>query len=119
MIKQMLDFMNNGGIYSSKELAKEFKIPAKEIRKIVRQVRMKFLKGSKEVDQYIFTTRGGYTTDHKPEHVIYEARLRMAMGTGILINGVYVFKTGKKIAFKNFNQLKIEYKPRFLEIEKI
>ena len=75
--------------------------------------------GDTEIDSYIFATKGGYTTDNKPEHVMYEARLRMAMGTGVLINGIYVFKTSKKIAAKNFRQLKIEYKPKLLEIGQI
>lgn len=113
------DDYSGGGIYSSLEIAKELDTSVEEIRKGVRKIRSKFLNGNEEFDRYVYTTKGGYTLDHKPEHVMYEARLRMAMGTGVLINGVYVFKTGKKIATRNFHQLKIEYKPKLLEIGRI
>ena len=113
------EILQQGGVWSTKELAKEADISVADVRKEIKKLRFKFLNNVKDVEHYIFTTRGGYTMDTKPEHAMYEARLRIAMGTGILINGVYVFKTGKKIAEKSFKQLKIEYKPKLLEISKI
>jgi hypothetical protein len=119
MKKDVYEVLERGGVWSTKEIAKELDIDVVEVRKEIRKLRLAFLNGNKEVEHYVFLTKGGYTMDNKPEHVMYEARFRMAMGTGVLINGVYVFKTGKQIAAKNFEQLKIAYKPQLLQIGKL
>lgn len=113
------EILERGGVWSSKELAEELGIKQAEARLSIKKLRKMFLSNSDKIHRYVFTTKGGYTIDNKPEHIMYEARMRMAMGTGVLINGIYVFKTGKKIATKHFSQLKVEYKPKMLTIGEI
>jgi hypothetical protein len=86
---------------------------------LVRNLRKKFIAGCAEVDEYVYSSKSGYTVEAKPEVVMHEARMRMAFGTGVLLNGVHVFKSAKKIALKDFNTLKVEYKPGISQISKI
>ena len=119
MRKDVYEVLERGGVWGSREIADELNIVANEVRKSVKMLRQMFHNNDTEINRYIFTTKGGYTIDNKPEHAMYEARLRMSMGTGVLINGIYVFKTSKKIGMKHFNQLKVEYKPKLLAIDKL
>ena len=115
--KGVLEVLDKGGVWGSKEMADHLSIEIPKLRDVVRKIRKKFL-GGMEVP-YIFTAKGGYTVDEKPEYVMYEARLRMALGVGVLLNGVHVFRRGKRIAAKNFSVLRVEYKPRMAELEKV
>ena len=114
---EVQEILERGGTWTTKEIAEETNLQAEKVREVIKKLRRKFFDGHNEVTQYVFTTKGGYSMDEKPENVMYEARLRMALGTGVLFNGAYVFKTGKKIALANYRKMKIEYKPKLLQIE--
>jgi len=115
--KGVLDILKEGGVWGSKEMAESLSIEIPKLRDAVRKIRRRFLDG--EEVPYIFTAKGGYTVDEKPENVMYEARMRLAFGTGVLLNGVHVFRRGKRIAAKNFSVLRVEYKPRMDELSEI
>ena len=116
---EVQDILHRGGTWTTSELSEEVGVRDDKVRMLVKKLRKKYLENHPEVARYVFTTKGGYTIDEKPEHVMYEARMRMAMGTGVLFNGVYVFKRGRKIALQNYKKLRIEYKPKLLQIEKL
>lgn len=113
------EILHRGGVWTVSELADEVGVTKSKLRRIVKGLRRKFYDNHTEVALYIFTTKGGYTIDDKAENVMYEARMRLAMGTGVLLNGVYVFKRGKTIAARNFSNLKVEYRPKMLTIGKL
>lgn len=116
--QRLLEILKRGGTWSTIELSKSLNVEKKQISELVRQLRRSFLENG-EVDVYVYTTKGGYSIDEKPENVIYEAHLRMALGVGILLNGVYVFKRGNNIAHKQFINMNIAYKPKLIELQHI
>ena len=115
----LYNFLIKGGVHTSEDLAKHFDLTINGVRSLIRALRKRFNEGDEDISHYIFTTQAGYSTDEKPEYCAYEAGMRFAQGTGVLINGVYVFKRTKKFAVKEFSRLRIQYKPRILALEKI
>ena len=116
--QQLFNVLKNGGYWTVNELSKEIDVAPLQVRELIRQLRKGFLENG-TVDNYIYTTKFGYTIDEKPENVMYEARLRMALGVGTLINGIWVFKKSKSIAHKQFRDLNISYKPKMLTVQNL
>lgn len=115
---ELLDIVGRGGVWSSDEIGKELGKDKAAVRRIVKTLRKKFNEGDKNVDRYIYTTSGGYTIDQKPEHPMYESRMRIQLGAGVIANGIYVFKQAKRLAPAEFRQLLVEYKPKMLTMNK-
>ena len=115
-VKNLLDILGDGGVHSSAELADELNRPRERIYAIVKKARDYFNKG--RVDYRVWSTSGGYTTSEKAEHAMYEARKRLSMGMGVLLNGDYVFAKARMLAKKEFNALKITYQPKMLILGK-
>jgi len=118
-VKNLLDIMQDGAIHSAEELADELNRTKDRVRLVVKKARQKFNNGDLDVDCWIYSTRGGYTIDEKPEHVMHEARMRYRMGIGVILNGAHVFSTAKRIAIKDFGTLQIELKPKMLSMGKL
>jgi len=114
---ELLSILGRGGIYTTKELAKEMDIDKLAVHSIVRSVRMRFLDGKKV--PYIYITGSGYTLEESPEYVAYESKKRLSMGFGILANGVFVFKRCRRIATKEFEALRIQYKPQMFTVKQL
>jgi len=114
---ELQKILDRGGVWSAKDLSDELNREVLVIRRLIRRLRKAFLSGKN--DRWVFTTKGGYTMDEKPEHVAYESRLRFAMGTGMLLNGVYVFKRCRQIGIREFKGLMVEYKPKMFTINKV
>lgn len=117
--RELFDILKRGGFHTTDELCGELNCEKPDIRALVRKLRKKFIDNEPEVDEYVFSSKTGYTVEARPEVVMHEARMRMAFGTGVLLNGVHVFKIAKKKHLKDFNSLKVEYKPGIIQIGKI
>ena len=118
-MKEMLVILSRGGIFSKEDLSDEQNRTPERIRCIVSNIRKRFNAGEEGFDTWVYTTAKGYTTDAKPEHMAYEARLRLSMGMGVILNGAYVLKQMRRIALKSFNGMMIEFKPRMIEMGKV
>jgi hypothetical protein len=118
-VVDMIEILSRGGVHSSADLAEELNRPKRRISGIVRRARQMFMDGSDKVDVRVYSTKGGYTIEEKPEHVMHEARFRICMAAGVLLNGAHVFKTARQIAQKDFITLQVEYKPRMIEMGKL
>jgi hypothetical protein len=116
--QELVKTLEQGGVWTSDDLAKELNVQKVKVSRIVRNVRKKFLE-SKTDAPYIFTTGQGYSIEEKPEYVAFESKMRLQQGYGVLINGVYVFKRCKFLAPKMFTQLSIAYKPKMLTVDKL
>ena len=110
----LYEILCRGGVWSSQELGDELGIEKSKARLLIAALRNRFRNSDEEVPDWIYVTRGGYTLDDKPEHVMYEARLRFQLGVGAIVNGSHVFKKAKRIASTNYKQMMLEYKPKAL-----
>jgi len=117
-MKDLVSILSNGGIFSVDNLSNEMNRTKEYIRRLVAKIRRKFNDGDKEFDAWVFSTKGGYTMDEKPEHAVYEARMRIQMGMGVIMNGAYVIKTMKRIAVNDFNSLMVTYRPQMIQMGK-
>ena len=117
LVEELFGILSDEKVHSSFDLSEELNCSISRVRNLVRTCRQRFNNG--DGDSWIYVTKNGYTISDKPEHVSYEARLRLAMGFGILINGAFVLKQMKRIAQKDFGNLMIEYRPRMIEMGKI
>jgi len=111
---ELIEVLERGGTWSTQELADELNLEKHAIRALVGRVRKSFLEEENSTVPYIYTTKGGFTLEGKPEDVVYESKLRYAIGVGVLVNGVFVFKRCKKISPKQFANLNVTYKPKML-----
>ena len=84
---------------------------------MVHIAREKFLDGT--ADEYIHSTKRGYTINPKPEDMAGEARRRWRMGTSVVINGTPIYKQLKQLYGNRFNTLSVEYKPKLIEMKKL
>jgi predicted small secreted protein len=116
-VTELLDILKVGGVYTTKELAKELDISQQEVRMLVKQARKQVL-GGKDVP-WIYTTGEGYSTDDEKEYAVFESGMRMKIGFGVLVNGIPVFQKCRQIAGKELNQLCIEFRPKLLTIDGI
>lgn len=117
MKAKVLDVFNGGGIYTTRELSKRVGVTEDLIRRLVCSLRKAHRHGA-EVP-YIYTTGQGYSTDVRAAHALYEGRMRIRMGVGILTNGMPVFKTCKKLAANQFSQMNMELKPKMIQLNKL
>jgi len=113
----LLDTMESGGILSMSVLAEEMDIPRDKVRKAIAQARENFRNGVEGFDRWIYTTKGGYTLEEKAEHAAYETRMRFSMGFGVIANGQHVYKALRKLNFKMFEGMKLEFKPKMLVVD--
>ncbi len=116
--EEILKFLNEETVIKTTELAKKVDMSTIQLRLAIKQLRKKFLAGEENID-YIYTTKGGYTTRGSKEDVMYESQMRLKLGIGVLVNGVYVFKRCKKIAKTDFSKLNIAYKPKMLTLNNV
>jgi len=117
-LAELIEILERGGVWKTDELSSEMSVDVDVVRNYVHVIRRKFLDG-KDVP-YIYTAAvGGYTLKGSSENVVYESKRRMAMGYGVLINGVFVFKRCRKIASKAFKALNIQYKPKALTVKQL
>ncbi len=116
-VKALLVVLEQGGIWTVDNLARELLIDRKKLRLLVASLRRKFMAGHDV--PYIFTTGTGYTIEEKPEHIAFESRMRLRQGYGILLNGIYVFKRYKQLSPKAWDNLYVSFKPRVLPINKL
>lgn len=115
--ESLIEFLNGAGTATKGDIAKMLGISKLRVGSLVRQIRRKFLEG--KFSTYIYTTKYGYTTNSSLENVVYESRLRMQIGFGVLLNGVYVFKRCKALSSRTFNQLSIEFQPKAITVNKV
>jgi len=118
-VKDLLDIMQDGGVYTVDQLSDELNRTKERVRRIVKRARDKFNDGNKSVDYWVYSTRGGYTIEEKPEHAMHETRMRMRMGMGVILNGAHVFRTAKRIAARDFGAFQIEHKPKMLTMGRL
>ena len=117
LAKGLWSILSDNNVHATNDLADELNCSKDKVRAIIQLHRKRFNSG--EEDTWVYLTRGGYTVDGRPEHVAYESRFRLAMGTGVIMNGMYVLKQMKRLAFKEFNGMMLEYKPKMLEMGKV
>lgn len=117
-LAELMDVLEKGGVWTTDELSDELGVDADGVRNMVHNIRRKFLNG--EDVPYVYSAAvGGYTLDGDKVNVVFESKRRMAMGYGVLVNGVFVFKRCKKIASTAFKALNIQYKPKALTIAQL
>lgn len=109
---------DEGGVHSVVDIADRLNRTPGQVRRAVRRLRRRFNELDEKITQWIFTTKGGYTMDEKPEHALYESRLRLSMGTGVILNGMYAIKTSKRLALSEFNKMMVVYRPKMLMLGK-
>ena len=115
-LSELLSELDEGGVHSTIALAKELDSTPERIRMLVAISRRHYNNGNS--DTWIYTARGGYTTDDKAQHVVYEGKMRMSRGMGILMNGMPVFAKMRKVAIADFRNLMVAYKPRMLDFQR-
>jgi DNA-binding winged helix-turn-helix (wHTH) protein len=113
-MKELYEILNRGGVSSSDDLSDELGIDKSKVRLLISSLRDRFRSNDESVELWIYTTKGGYTVDEKPEHVMYESRLRLQLGIGAIVNGAHVFKRAKMIASSNYSSMMLEFKPKAL-----
>lgn len=113
------EILRRAGVHSKGGIEHETGLVSSQIGTVIRSLRQRFLNGSDDVDCYIFTTQHGYSTDDKPEYVAYESRLRVSIGMGTLLNGVYCFKRCRRLNFREYKGIMVKYKTGLIETKKV
>jgi len=115
---ELIEILTRGGVWSTEELSKELGVSKKRVRVLVKSLRINYL-NKNGMERYVYLTKGGYTIDELPEHVVYESKFRMKMGFGVLINGTHPFRKCKAINLLGYKNLMISFKPKMLELGKV
>lgn len=117
--EELLHELANVGSVTSETLSKKLGIERTRVPRLVKSIRKRFLEG--ESIPYIYITELGYSTKDNIENAVYEARLRMKIGFGYLINGRPVFKKCKSFIGKSVDakMLISEFKPKMITVNGI
>ena len=118
LVKALLDLLSDNDYHTISEIADHLNCSKVVATSVVYIARKKFLDGS--IDEYVHSTKYGYTINPKPEDLAGEARNRWRMGTSIVINGTPIYKQLKQLSGgRRFNTLTIEYKPKLIEMKRL
>jgi len=113
----LYNILEGGGIHSVDTLADEMNRSKGEVRRLIAEIRKGCREGSDIFEGHVFTTRGGWTLDQKPEHAAYETRMRFRMGFGCIVNGQPAYKALKKLDYKMFESVRLEFQPKLLALQ--
>lgn len=116
---EILDILGDGEAYSAAVLAEKVGVPSATVRRVISGLRRKFNNAHNQVKEYVLLTKSGYSIKQSKENLMYEAGFRFRLGCGILYNGRWVFSRCKQLKGKDFNDLKLEFKPKVIEFNNV
>lgn len=104
---------------SAKEIAATIGISDGKVRSSIARLRRAYLDSNDQVENYPVLTKNGYSLKGSRENLLYEAGFRIRLGFGVLSNGRYVFKRCKLIGGQKFAELRGEFKPKLLDLNRV
>jgi len=118
LVGALLDLLSDNDYHTIQEVSDHLNCSNAIATSVVHVARKKFLDGT--VDEYVHSTKRGYTINPKPEDLAGEARRRWKMGTSVVINGTPIYKQLKQLSGSGrFNTLSIDYKPKLIEMKRL
>lgn len=112
---EVLELIRTKAPVRSTTIAKVLNMDLKYVTNTIRNLRRKFNNGTS--DQYIYLTKDGYSLDETKHGVVYETNMRLSQMIGMGVNSIFIRTRCRKIALKDFNKLKIVYRPSLLLLE--